>query len=604
MADIDLTPDHHQLWRRMRRMVLRSDSALVIFLWGDDPRSLLWLRQQLDLALRARSKRVVVFPVLNEEGAVAALHGVLAPQVGGRSFAVWLEASRDPGTWPRMRHCLARINERRAQLLEWPRAVVICGPVAMAPMVDGWAPDLWSVRSASWTVPKIIERSSKKSLAGLPAQIVYSSAGKGIDPYPDLWRTAWSGAGADVSLDTIDIGLGFKAADTLLRERQLSAATDVLEQTRALLRRQAAKNLSIRMQELEFTQESLDGLLALALGQVVEAQEKFLRSLDMVESRILQFGESGHALFDLIGALYRHADSYIAAGALVNAKDSLLRSLQVCKRAVEIANNFPEVLRQRSIALARLGDVARALGDLSEARDNYEQVLVANDELMLLTHQSRQTVRDRSVALNKLGDILLAMRDAASAEATYRQSLELNAQLSALGKDDFEAQRDLAIAHIKVGDAARARGDLDDAGKHFEIALSTNERLFAESGESPESIRDLSVSQNKVAEIWLLGGKTEAAREKFKASLTLREQRLELTDGSTEALRDVAISHAHLGEVDRDQGKLTDARARYERAYAIAESALRQSPLSQDIQAVVDTAKAKLAALPPPVTPA
>ena len=42
---------------RRRRMVLRSDGAILIYLWGDDPRCAQWLRQRLDIALRAHSRR-------------------------------------------------------------------------------------------------------------------------------------------------------------------------------------------------------------------------------------------------------------------------------------------------------------------------------------------------------------------------------------------------------------------------------------------------------------------------------------------------------------------------------------------------------------------
>ena len=66
-----------------------------------------------------------------------------------------------------------------------------------------------------------------------------------------------------------------------------------------------------------------------------------------------------------------------------------------------------------------------------------------------------------------------------------------------------------------------------------------------------------------------------------------------------EALRDLAISLERLGDWCQAQQSPAEARHFFERELTAGEAALRQSPLSQDIQVVVDYAQAKLAALPP-----
>ena len=64
------TLEHYRLLRRLRRLVLRSEEAAVIFLWGDDRRSFDWLRGELDRALRARSRCVVALAIPEAVGAV------------------------------------------------------------------------------------------------------------------------------------------------------------------------------------------------------------------------------------------------------------------------------------------------------------------------------------------------------------------------------------------------------------------------------------------------------------------------------------------------------------------------------------------------------
>ena len=78
-----------------------------------------------------------------------------------------------------------------------------------------------------------------------------------------------------------------------------------------------------------------------------------------------------------------------------------------------------------------------------------------------------------------------------------------------------------------------------------------------------------------------------------------------LTGESPEALRDLAIICQQLGDLQAEAGALADARAWFARDLQAAEAALRQSPLSQVIQEVVDYARRRLAELaaPPADTP-
>ena len=58
------TADHLLLLRRLRRLLLRAQSAQLMYLWGDDARSLAWLQGELDRTLRARSRRLLSLPAL------------------------------------------------------------------------------------------------------------------------------------------------------------------------------------------------------------------------------------------------------------------------------------------------------------------------------------------------------------------------------------------------------------------------------------------------------------------------------------------------------------------------------------------------------------
>ena len=49
------TIEHLLLLRRLRRLLLRAQSAQLLYLWGDDARSLAWLQGELDRTLDRKS---------------------------------------------------------------------------------------------------------------------------------------------------------------------------------------------------------------------------------------------------------------------------------------------------------------------------------------------------------------------------------------------------------------------------------------------------------------------------------------------------------------------------------------------------------------------
>ena len=230
--------EHYRLLRRLRRLVLRSEEAALIFLWGDDRRSFDWLRGELDRALRARSRCVVALAIPEAAGAVdvggvagvalaPVVAGVLAPAPGTQTFAAWVNMGWSVQQQPLRDWLLARLNERRGQLLLPRRAVLLCGPMSAEARAGEVAPDLWAVRSASLHVPAWAAVPEALVAARMPAGDVLPSR----TPYSALWEQAWAATRNAPASVRPDVSLGLLAAGELLRDRKLDAAHLVLAQT-------------------------------------------------------------------------------------------------------------------------------------------------------------------------------------------------------------------------------------------------------------------------------------------------------------------------------------------------------------------------------------
>ena len=516
--------DHLLLLRRLRRLLLRAQSAQLLYLWGDDPRSLAWLQGELDRTLRARSKRLLAVPAQSGGAAdvEAALHAVLQPERGAELFGVWVELGDARGS-PQRDWLLARLNERRAGLLAMARPVLLVGRGDAELAVAMVAPDLWSIRSASFTVP---------------AWAVDGALGLAL-PRP------WRGEGLPPSSGHL--------AAVALWDRALASFQQANAQG-GLAAEAMADDASPR--------------LALGLGFDAIAQAVRYRQLALAERLLADL--SAHVVIDPSAVadqpqalrqtfLWRRRATELA-GQRRQWRDALAHALQAlaaAQRLVKLTGESPEALRDWSVSLDNLGDVQRALGDEAGARERYEQSLQVSERLVKLTGESPEALRDWSVSLNNVGDVQLALGDVAGARERYEQSLQVRERLVKLTGESPEALRDWSISLEKVGDVQRALDDVAGAEERYEHSLQVCERLVKLTGESPE------------------------------------------------ALTDLAIICERLGDLQAETGAPGAARAWFARDLQAAEAALRQSPLSQEIQEVVDYARRRLAELanPPADTP-
>ena len=343
-------------------MVLRSDSAVLIYLWGDDPRAARWLRQQLDMALRARSRRVLPAAVDNEAGFVDALNAVLAPQPGCSRFGVWVDLPADVSAWPLADQWLARVNERRQQLLQWPRPVIVCGPWAYEARAGEVAPDLWSVRSSSSALPGWPDVAAPA--AGIAAASQAKPDGAALtatnQPAPALlrlWQQAWAAASGQDTGKRLDLDLGLAAAEQLINTWQLEAADQVIAQVDQYLARLPEADAPLaQRQKLHCL--GLQGELAVRRRHWPAAEAAFQAALLQAERLVKLTGESPEALSDLAIGLGRMADVCRDQDDQDGARALYQRGLAVATAALRQSPLARELQQLVVVVQARLAALA------------------------------------------------------------------------------------------------------------------------------------------------------------------------------------------------------------------------------------------------------
>ncbi len=423
---------HYQALRRLRRMVVRSDSAVLLYLWGNDPRSLQWLRQQLDQALRARSRRALHWALVDEASFEAALAGVLAPLPGAQNFAAWVDLPANPANpanpadWSLADRWLARVNERRSQLLQWPRAVILAGPTALEARAGEVGPDLWSVRSGSFEVPAWAADDTERpptTPSAMPAPPA-AAGGRQVLPKVALWDEAVAAAGVRTpgAQRRLNLALGFDAVDEAHRHRQLAVAERILLQTGREIDVAPPDGDTGAVRQL-YLQRTWGGLLAADRRQLVLARQFHTDALALARRLVVLTGDSPGALRDWSISLDNVGDVERALGDVTGAQGRYAQSLRVRERLVVLTGESPEALRDWSISLDRVGDVERALGDVTGAKGRYEESLRVRERLVALTGEAPEALQDLAIGLQRLGDTHLALGDPLQARQYFTRSL-------------------------------------------------------------------------------------------------------------------------------------------------------------------------------------
>ena len=429
------TADHLLLLRRLRRLLLRAQSAQLLYVWGDDPRSLAWLQGELDRTLRARSRRLLAVPA--EGGGAteveAALRAVLQPERGAELFGVWVELGDARGSAQRD-WLLARLNERRAGLLALARPVLLVGRGDAELAVAMVAPDLWSIRSASFGVPALATDAAARLLLPTP-RLVGSDlpAAPGSLAAVALWDSALASfrqatarqggsapALADDTSPRLELGLGFDAIAQAVRYRQLALAERVLADLAAHL---AMDPSAVGDQPQALRQTYQWRLWAAELAglrrQWPDALSHALLALAAAERLVKLTGESPGALRDWSASLIKVGDVQRALGDMTGTRERYEEGLKVSERLMKLTGDSPEALRDWSESLIKVGNVQRWLGDVTGARERYEDSLKVRERLVKLTGESLGALLDWSVSLIRVGNAQSALGDVTGARERY-----------------------------------------------------------------------------------------------------------------------------------------------------------------------------------------
>ncbi|MDQ3060324.1 MAG: tetratricopeptide repeat protein [Pseudomonadota bacterium] len=595
------SPAHEQLLRRLRQQLhYHNGGASVVYLFSDYTLANQWLMAELDAHLQTKSMRLdILTPVSATEAPVALLQPILASgnqDMVGRHY--WLALGNPAPEWDDYRdRILARLNESRVVLVKNRAFIFLMLPPHFESRAAEVAPDLWSVRSASYvvapwsgrdeslTVPADISPESERTQGGVPP----IAAG---NPVLRNWQAQWEAWNRDRS-QQLSPSLAWLLVDELLKQQKL----EQLDQARTVAMQALELCRQLRVVKADTPESRRDLSISLnkvgdaesAVGRGEQALTAYRESLEIRRQLRQALGDSPQVLRDLSVALNKVGDAESAAGRGEQALAAYRESLEIRRQLRQALGDSPQVLRDLSVSLEKVGNAESAAGRGEQALAAYRESLEIRRQLRQALGDSPQVLRDLSVALNKVGDAESAAGRGEQALAAYQESLKIDRQLRQALGDSPQVLRDLSVSLNKVGNAESTAERGEQALAAYRESLEIFRQLRQALGDSPQVLRDLSVSLNKVGNAESAAGRGEQALAAYRESLEIFRQLRQALGDSPQVLRDLSVALNKEGEAESAAGRGEQALAAYRESLKIdrqLRQALGDSPQVLDDLAV------------------
>ena len=155
MSEAEANESFESIWAELRlRLEWHKDFGFYL-VFGDDQRVSTLLRQRIEDFTQLRTRKLQWVKPENVQNAVDEVLQAAFPTGENKHYQDWqaplwieLTAGPDNPEWHSVRQqALAALNRRRSALeRDCNRPLLLQLPLAMAPEIVTWAPDLWSVR--------------------------------------------------------------------------------------------------------------------------------------------------------------------------------------------------------------------------------------------------------------------------------------------------------------------------------------------------------------------------------------------------------------------------------------------------------------------------
>ncbi len=307
-----------------------------------------------------------------------------------------------------------------------------------------------------------------------------------------------------------------------------------------------------------------------SLGDSAGARASYLRSLELSNTAISQWGPTANALQAKARALSGLGDLALLDGNNGASGQHHRDALATIEQAMAMGKGKLQA-RTPLTYIGKLAQLHSAEEQHAEALPYYQKAAALTEALLRESPEDFQALRDRSVSLAQLGQSYRRTNDPDKAIATFEQALGLIARMRA--QRPGTGDRDELVLEANMGLAYSEKKEYRQALEHHRRQLAIAIANLKKDKDSVLTYYDLSAAHEQLAKVLIEDGRAEEAKPHVAASLEVVAQAEKMDANSTmtmhhlnSAIRTNALMHEALRNADGAEQAYRQLVERNERA--------------------------------------
>jgi serine/threonine protein kinase/tetratricopeptide (TPR) repeat protein len=256
------------------------------------------------------------------------------------------------------------------------------------------------------------------------------------------------------------------------------------------------------------------GVIAAKLGDPVDAVEKYVASLEALES--LAAEQPDEATIQSQIALVNNNLAIMAAAQrdLGVARTRYEKAIEIQSGLLAADPSDTEAAAQLAECQSNLGMLYDSIGDRETAERMLKQAVTGLRPIVVREDASPRYARNLSIAANNLSYVL-AKRDPAAAERASREAVVILERLAADSDNGSQYQGDLALCYNNLAALLSRNGRVAEAIEWHARAANLQEQLIRKAPAVVRHRSDLAISLNNLGVAYCRAGKVDDAAAPF-----------------------------------------------------------------------------------------
>jgi eukaryotic-like serine/threonine-protein kinase len=325
------------------------------------------------------------------------------------------------------------------------------------------------------------------------------------------------------------------------------------------------------------------GFLRSKLGQLVAAEQNYLKSLTLQQELLVQTTDSIYQP-QIARTFHNYGMVLERLGKSEAAKSAYQQAINIRNDIAKHDPEKPELQVELANSRNNLATWFKAHRQYQEAREEHRHAIDIQSKLVKLHPDNLIYQRSLTVSQHNLAALLKDMNETREAEALYRDALKIRAMLVKQYPENIIYQVDLALTQNNLGGLLSKQNESKEGLDLFLQSLAIRQNVAKQFPSIPDYQENLASSYESLGMRMKLSGQMKEAKPNFRLAVDVRTKLVERNPDVPKYQSRLADSHNKFGDVLSEMDQHKESKDEYQGALDIYQKLTKKFPIDVEYQ--------------------